>query len=469
MKNSRKRSKNFFKNKTVIGIASLFLLLLSFPAFCGGPILVDDFGSGEPSRWPFDARSKKWVIHWKVDKGPLNSKINNQTAIDQWVKPLLEKWKNAALPIAGSDQPQTTVALDFVFDGKLDIDVTADDTKFLSADINDPLPTVIIFDEDGSITQKHFGTIACGEAKNCIAGFAFPIKRDASTKQILRGFVVLNGSLVDGINTADNKEMNPDQFKGVILHEMGHLLNLDHTQVNVEMAESCISFDCAGGDAIPTMYSASLSREQFLFHRDDIIAISSLYPSQVFQQNFCTIQGNVLNDKGEPMGGVNVIARNIKDPILDARSMVTGNLYPASSKDGQYFLPGIVPGQDYEVIFEELLQKYNDGGGFSPMGLDKPTGFGMGHIALGNGAASVRCNRGGEVIQIPSFKMAAVAVPGADPGASPLPASTVTEKKGWCQLNPKAERPSDIDWFLIFSSLSFGLLFVAWRCYKQPK
>lgn len=409
-------------------------------ARAGGPMLVDADNSGEPARW------KNGVIRWKADRGPLTRAISNQKAIDQWVKPLFEKWKNAALPVKGGN-PVVTVALDFIYEGTVDADITKDNyPDYTNPDFS--RETVIIFDSDGSITQDFFerqgvSEMECGLPKNCIAGLGAPLA-DASTKVVNGGFMILNGRLIDGVNTRDNKEMAADQFKAVILHEMGHLLNLDHSQVNVEMAESCAarrSYNCPEGGAIPTMYPASLSQEQFLFHRDDVVTLSWLYPAQAFSDNFCTVTGEIKNAEGKGMQGVNVVAKNVNNPIDDARSWVSGVLYKEGTANGTYILAGLNPGEEYEVHYEELLHKYDGGGGFGPLGADSPVNLGAAVIPGPGGTATVKCGGGGQLISMPEFALTGTPqTSGAEAGLTS--AEPAKEKKGWCQLNPSAA----LDW-----------------------
>lgn len=446
------------KNFWTILFLCAAVLSAAVSAQAGGPMLVDAGKSGEPARW------RNGVVRWKADRGPLTRTITNQKAIDQWVKPLFEKWKSAALAVSGRAAPAVTVALDFIFEGVVDADITRENYRDYT-DPNFSRQTVVIFDADGTIIENFFGGAAleCGQPMNCIAGVAAPLA-DASTQVINGGFVILNGRLIDGVNTRDNKELSAEQFKAVILHEMGHLLNLDHSQVNLEMAESCRSYNCAEGAAIPTMYPASLSREQFLFHRDDVVTLSWLYPSEAFLNNFCTVTGEVKNAEGKGMQGVNVVAKNVSHPIEDARSWVSGSLYPGGVENGTYILAGLNPGEEYEVHYEELTHKYDGGGGFSPLGADSPANFGAQVIPGPGGTATIRCGGGGELIAMPEFSV--TATPQISAAETDLtPGEPAKEKKGWCQLNPSVA----LDWrgFAVGSwPLALLLLIFRKRCDK---
>lgn len=428
----------------------LFLLtLIGFSAQAGGPYMVDDVTrSGVPSRWPFE--NGKWVVHWKADLGGLNRSINNSAAVEEWVKPIFEKWKSVTLPDPKkSGAFLTTVALEFVYDGTVNVNVTAenyDDFIFETLDPAQRPATVIIFDENGSLVER-FCKEQGGSEEDCknhrvkVAGLAAPLNRDSTTKLIQNGFAILNGSLVDGVSDDNNGEMPSNQFKSVILHELGHLLNLSHSQVNFELSEECDRFDCATGPAVGTMYPASLTHEQFSLHRDDKVAISHLYPTSTFQEGYCTAVGSLLDKNGKGVQGINVIAQNELDPVLDARSAISGIFYPPTTADGHYVLAGLMPKTNYEIHYEELTHAYDLGGGFMPLGPASPTGVGTGVIADASGNAGIRCENGGEVIHLPNFTMnLQVDLEGQKKQLEEsLRTSATSEKKGWfCSLHPKA-------------------------------
>jgi len=125
---------------------------------------------------------------------------------------------------------------------------------------------------------------------------------------------------------------------------------------------------------------------------------------------FCTIRGEILDEDGNGKQGVNVIARNVNDPLRDARSMVSGTYFPGPViagrriMDGHYTLAGLVPGQVYEVTYEELTHEYDDGGGFMPLGTESPEDVGSGVIPGPDGVAQIPCNAAGDVALMPAFQ-----------------------------------------------------------------
>lgn len=436
-------------------LRALILLLLGMisglsagQAFAGGPFMVDDATrSGVPSRWPFE--NGKWVVRWKADPGSLSGTIDNAKGIENWVKPLFEKWKSVTLPDPKHPgEFLATTALNFVYDGTVNLDITAenyDDFIYETIDPSLQPETVVVFDVDGSLIEKFCrdqGNSAevCKSHRKGVAGLAAPLNRDSSTKQIQNGFMIVNGSLVNGISNANDAEMNADQFKSVILHEMGHLLNLSHSQVNLELSERCDTFDCPTGSSVATMYPASLTHDQFTLHRDDKTAISHLYPTNAFQEHYCTVVGDIVDAKGKGMQGVNVFAQNVVDPGVDTRSGVSGIFFPPATENGQYVLAGLMPENNYEIRYEELTHEYDTGGGFMPLGPASPTGLGSGIVADASGNSVVRCDSGGKVIRLPKFALNVTTDPGEikkkldEAESAGEPAS---KKKGWfCALKP---------------------------------
>jgi len=304
-------------NKKIGFIIALFFFLFAFPVKGGGPFMVDEVNfTGKPSLWEFDANTKEWVINFQIDKGVEGVRIGGQL-VEAMILELFDKWKNLKLPNpegpGANPQFIDIVSLRVEYDGLTDEDIDENNySDYLREDIHNPPPTVIMFDAHGEILRSMCLADGnddeyCLDYMNGLAGLAAPLNRRAETLVIQNGFVLLNGRLVDlcGSDNCDpkneeNDEMHPEQFKAVIVHEIGHLFNIAHAQVNLAQAEDCHSFDCAGGTAITTMFPSAKSEEQFLMHRDDIVAMALMYPKHDDPNNpditskFCTIRGEIL-------------------------------------------------------------------------------------------------------------------------------------------------------------------------------
>jgi hypothetical protein len=81
---------------------------------------------------------------------------------------------------------------------------------------------------------------------------------------------------------------------GILIHEIGHGLGLDHT-----------------GIAQATMYGYSSlggGRWNRDLSEDETAAVSALYPAQSFRSRYGTISGTVRNHRGQPVFGAHVLA-----------------------------------------------------------------------------------------------------------------------------------------------------------------
>lgn len=468
--------------------AILGILICGLHVYGGGPFMVDEISlSGEPSRWPMNR-----AVQWKLDKDAENIQIHSAVTgvrekLSKVMQDLFSKWSDAKLPnpdwkegMPPDQQFIDTVALRVEYDGLLPEDVTAANyTNYVKYDLNNLGPSVVLFDKDGTIiealclSQPGAKAEDCKKQKNGIAGVAAPLNRDSSSKVILNAFAVINGRLIDGVSNEENHEMDTTQFQGVILHELGHFLNVGHSQINLNLSLSCSedfsdpNATCPGAEGITTMFPSSKTKDQFKFHRDDVVAMALLYPTDAFKEKYCMILGKIVNGKGNGIPGINVVGAGVSNPIVDARSMVTGVYFPPPvegrrAPDGHYVLAGLVPGQDYEITYEELTHVYDKGGGFEPLGAESPTGISGGLIAGEGGKQTVRCGKGGEMITMPDFKLPAA----GDPAASSS-ADDTQKKKGWfCQLMPQDhltyEEPSlkFTAWLESLSPFSFFFFFL---------
>jgi hypothetical protein len=100
-------------------------------------------------------------------------------------------------------------------------------------------------------------------------------------------------------------------------------------------------------------------------HADDIAIFSTLYPEPSFAATTGRITGRILAPNARtPLTGVNVIARNIANPYVDAVSAISSdfatNYAPGQPFVGVYTLRGLTPGASYAVYVDQILL-----GGFS--------------------------------------------------------------------------------------------------------
>ena len=107
-------------------------------------------------------------------------------------------------------------------------------------------------------------------------------------------------------------------------------------------------------------------------------SISRLYPEPTYFATTASVAGSIFSSNGTTrLSGVNVIARNVANPFLDAVSALSGDFTDAtdpaaSAVVGTYRFTGLTPGAQYAVFVDEILD-----GGFStpPRNLPGPEEF----------------------------------------------------------------------------------------------
>jgi len=235
----------------------------------------------------------------------------------------------------------------------------------------------VLYDTDGSILENYFGV-----SRDSVLGIAFPEFTDENGT-IIEATAVMNGWAVhvddpQGVMAA-----------GVFAHEFGHALNLSHSQVNGPMVYQSYSYlprypgvpKCPGVEPlyhyaypassglnradpaiVETMFPfidsyGGAGREQSTIDSpDDIAGISNLYPTADYKASRGSISG-VLTSKDGTMqySGVNVVARNVDNPLFDALSDMTGSATQGEvGPDGRYTIGNLTPGQRYVVYIERI-------------------------------------------------------------------------------------------------------------------
>ncbi|MFH0798679.1 MAG: hypothetical protein V2A66_00670 [Pseudomonadota bacterium] len=370
------------------------VMILARGALAGGPYTVDDVNNtGVAQRWVND------TMEWYVGDGKLSSLVSNATAT-QWIKDQLAKWTGATLRGAGNNSVSTAV-VKTTFKGSVGVVIDASNYKNFFNNPSEPR-TVIVFDSTGDI----FADLAGPENRNTIVGLTDLEISDPSGLQIKKGFQVFNGPMLGNGTLSADQATAQSLFQAMILHELGHLLNLDHAQVNYDISTVCVrNGKCDNGNHIATMYPELLTPSQGVLAYDDIITLSWVYPSSDFTKNFCTITGEIFDKSGAPLKGVNVIATRYGEgdtaAMVDTRSMVSGVMKPECIGDSRYYLHGIVPGHKYQVTYEPIGSEFSGASDFEPLP-NPPAGFNGGIIPSPSGDVSVSCDSGGGTIEMAS-------------------------------------------------------------------
>lgn len=348
-------------------ISAFFLLLTgSLSAWAGGAHQTNI--DGHPYVWD-------GAMSFNLDPGALKSGEYNEAVSRQMVLDAVQKWQavlqNGALSIAeGAALPEGDVN-------------GANYAKYLnSGEAVNP----IVFDEDGEIIDAIFGECS----KFSLLAFA-GFERLGGGK-IEKARAVFSGACIPDANGNTLTQggcgscvvrMDEPMVKQMILHEVGHLLGMDHAQVNPDSYQSCRATGSCTGDVaqdIPTMFPIAVPGAAMDdLHADDIAYFNRLYGDP--GAGGCSVSGRVLADDGQSeLRGVEVVARNV-DPILesvDAMSFVSGAEAPrfdakdksaanCKSNCGDYLITGLQEGETYRLCVQNILSQFVGASGIEPV------------------------------------------------------------------------------------------------------
>ena len=358
----------FFACRAVVGLA-----FICGTAQAAGPLFMTDGNPPRPYAWDTTSGS---IPAWTDGGGAFTYGYDGVTPFitieraNEITQFALDQWSNVGTATLDAGVKGTIA-------GKTGIaDVTgANANQFYG--VENGYGLWVLYDTDGSILEDYFGV-----SRYAVLGIAFPEIADANGK-ISEATALLNGWLVY------DTDVQGDLVAGVFTHEFGHAINLSHSQVNGPMVYSSYPFDgsrrypgvpgCvdpvyaynwydesvnrADPSIIETMYpfidngGLAGQEQSTITHPDDVAAISNLYPTPAYLAGRGSITGTLrLKDGRTPYSGINVIARNVKDPLHDAVSAMTGDQTQGLvGPDGRYTIRNLTPGAEYVVYIEEIV------------------------------------------------------------------------------------------------------------------
>jgi len=334
-------------------LLALLIAGVATAAFAGGPIYTFDPVNRIPYAWNLASWPDGQVPVY-TDLGNLgvltNERANEMVAFaaGQWSSVETTAFRN-------------TVAGNFGDLGLFDIDASS---VTLILGMWNGGGMHVVYDADGTILSNFFGLPPTG-----VLGITNIDYVGADTPEILEAWMVLSGP---GIHPADPEGIG---FQGVVTHEMGHAINLGHSQANGALwnpnvydssqPEGCSAPWTGGASSfqVETMYAISnpepgdtgeyMGTVDML---DDMSAISDLYPAPGYPENRGTIKGQILDSTGAPAIAVDVIARNVAYPFDDCTSYISGQITKGDAgPDGSFELNGLTPGARYAIYVDNLL------------------------------------------------------------------------------------------------------------------
>jgi hypothetical protein len=247
-------------------LALAALGLLSAIAHAGGALGICN---SAPLKYPSGG-----LLSLNYDRGNLGPRTKTQA--DAIVATAVAKWNSV-----------TTSTVDLRRGSDLGVDVTASNYSTYLNRYSDGVNPVV-YDTDGSIIDALMGT---GSRKS-VLGFAGSAWYGAPTCAYAEGQAVLNGYI--GVSDAT--------LTNVVAHELGHLIGLDHAQLDSTQGLSPSNY--------PLMYPIAY-RSLSALHEDDVASVTALYPGNTVSASYGTLTGSFVQTNGTtPVNGANIWARD---------------------------------------------------------------------------------------------------------------------------------------------------------------
>jgi hypothetical protein len=302
----------------------LILLLLSIFVLQGdsGDALRYVPNSDTPVLWP----TESYPVEYNIDLGDLGSITHDeavaivQNAFTQW-----------------GDIEEASIT--FQQGSMISVDVKGDNfTPYINGSIDNLNP--IIFDHDGSIVNSVFGY----GAENSVLGFGGPLV--TSNSSILSAHAVFNGKIIESYG------FSKEFLLSTVLHEIGHFIGLDHSQLFRHLAYNFVGVDDVH---VPIMLPTSADNDDYrtVLTDEDKYTLYNQYPSSTSNPYSGNIEG-VVKRGDEEIPGVNVIARTIYSVTDQTFTTVTGTV----DRNRGTFRFNNIPAGLYQLQIEPIDPSY---------------------------------------------------------------------------------------------------------------
>ncbi|MCB0308557.1 MAG: hypothetical protein KDD48_04240 [Bdellovibrionales bacterium] len=314
-------------NKVSVKKYVLAIAVLSLASAWGAGFI--DHENGVPYRWSTSA-----PIPCFIDSDPLinvGNSISNPTAKGV-IKKAFQSWE--LLNLTGTDVVDDNLLVDTDTCQSISVNET-NYTNYIRIDENGFFENIapnnagiyIIFDKSGLILKgllEPFGV----NTQN-ILGIASPGKYVAAQTRIEAGFILINGAF---------SQITVASLAYTATHEIGHLFNLSHTQLNFEEG---LNNSAADDNVVPLMFpyisdkTVTLTDPNIfpgLIERDDEFSMAFLYPNGNALSTRASITGKIKRRNGEFVRGVHTICRDNSDPREIAISWVSDQTYQGNGQ-----------------------------------------------------------------------------------------------------------------------------------------
>ena len=299
--------------------------LVGVIAQAGGPLVIS-------ANRAVVYRQTAFPLSYRLDPGALG--IYNNAPAAQLVESAFSAWENIA-----------TATPSFTRGADLPEDVTASNYSAYWGKFEDGINPVL-FDSDGEMIDAIRGA----GSKNTAIGLAVSayFTTGPNAGYYAESEVLINGAL--------SNKTSLQQYLGVIKHELGHLLGLDHAQIQKQAGTDGFN---ANDAAVPLMFPISTTNAELT--PDDIVSISRLYPANNFFAGRGTLRGIIRRRDGTSVRGANVIALNAAN-FAEQYSTVTDYF---GNAPGAFELTGLPPG-NYLLLAEPMVENFTAGSSVGP-------------------------------------------------------------------------------------------------------
>lgn len=255
----------------------------------------------------------------------------------------------------------------------------------------------VIFDDDGEIIESTSGE---GSSES-VLGFAGPSAYNPETGVISDGEMVMNCRCLAGNSLGTcggGYAFDELTLFSTFTHEFGHLLGLDHSQVNIAAYNTETAED---NSTIPLMFPTDFEMSEVTMTTDDVASLAAVYPSASYAQSKCLVTGEILDASGNPLRCADVQA--VPGNVADTISFVSGAAAVAADGNGDgdsvdegecasgcgEFALYLTPGTDYVIRTEPIDPTFVGGSSVGPCQNEQLTDVRSEEIATVSGAACV--------------------------------------------------------------------------------